>query len=104
MVTTIIAFIAWLVLPIPVGILSRKVHEAGHVVMTIHCNFCDRSEHEVSTLVVAPDRTTAICDECVSLCSDIAASRRIERSMKRSVVSSSEETHGQPPSATEERA
>jgi ATP-dependent protease Clp ATPase subunit len=72
--------------------------------MTLHCNFCDRSQHEVSSLVVAPDRTTAICDECVSLCSDIAASKRIERSMKGSILSSSEESHGRPPAATEEIA
>ena len=36
---------------------------------TLHCNFCGKSQHEVKRLIAGPD--VYICDECISLCSDI---------------------------------
>ena len=40
--------------------------------MTFHCSFCEKSQHEVRTLIVGPpapnkkDHHTGICDECSS--------------------------------------
>lgn len=37
--------------------------------MTLYCNFCWKSEHEVRKLVAGPDRKEpcCICDECIWL-------------------------------------
>jgi ATP-dependent Clp protease ATP-binding subunit ClpX len=37
--------------------------------LTIHCNFCGKSRNEVTKLIIAND--AGICDECISLCSNI---------------------------------
>lgn len=37
--------------------------------LTIHCNFCGKSRGEVTKLIIAND--AGICDECISLCSNI---------------------------------
>lgn len=37
--------------------------------LTIHCNFCGKSRGEVNKLIIAND--AGICDECISLCSNI---------------------------------
>ena len=36
---------------------------------TLHCSFCGKSQHEVKKLIAGPN--AFICDECVSLCTDI---------------------------------
>jgi hypothetical protein len=36
---------------------------------TLHCSFCDKSQHEVRKLIAGP--FVYICDECVELCVDI---------------------------------
>lgn len=37
--------------------------------LTMHCNFCGKSRSEVTKLIIAND--AGICDECISLCSNI---------------------------------
>lgn len=37
--------------------------------LTMHCNFCGKSRGEVTKLIIAND--AGICDECISLCSNI---------------------------------
>ncbi|TAN27812.1 MAG: ATP-dependent Clp protease ATP-binding subunit ClpX [Castellaniella sp.] len=36
---------------------------------TLHCSFCNKSQHEVHKLIAGP--SVFICDECISLCNDI---------------------------------
>ena len=36
---------------------------------TLHCSFCNKSQHEVKKLIAGP--SVYICDECVGLCTDI---------------------------------
>lgn len=38
-------------------------------ILTVHCNFCGKSRSEVTKLIIAND--AGICDECISLCSNI---------------------------------
>lgn len=45
---------------------------------TLHCSFCDKTQHEVQTLVAGPD-FTFICDECIDIASDIIQQKRFER-------------------------
>jgi ATP-dependent protease Clp ATPase subunit len=37
---------------------------------TVYCNFCGKSQHEVSRIIAGPN--VFICNECVDLCQDIA--------------------------------
>lgn len=36
---------------------------------TLHCSFCNKSQHEVKKIIAGP--TVFICDECIKLCVDI---------------------------------
>ena len=36
---------------------------------TLHCSFCNKSQHEVRKLIAGP--SVFICDECIDLCNDI---------------------------------
>lgn len=36
---------------------------------TLYCSFCGKNQHEVTKLIAGP--TVFICNQCVSLCSDI---------------------------------
>jgi hypothetical protein len=36
---------------------------------TLHCSFCDKSQHDVRKLTAGP--SVFICDECAELCTDI---------------------------------
>jgi len=36
---------------------------------TLHCSFCNKSQHEVHKLIAGP--SVFICDECINLCNDI---------------------------------
>lgn len=39
---------------------------------SLHCSFCDKSQHEVEKLIVGGQGgTVRICNECVELCNDI---------------------------------
>ncbi|MGB9724305.1 MAG: ATP-dependent Clp protease ATP-binding subunit ClpX [Chloroflexia bacterium] len=42
------------------------------------CSFCDKSQEEVERLIAGP-RGVFICDECVSLCSEIIAEERAQK-------------------------
>jgi hypothetical protein len=35
----------------------------------IHCSFCDKSQHEVQTVIAGPN--VYICNGCVAVCNDI---------------------------------
>ena len=37
--------------------------------LQVHCNFCSKNREEVDKLIVAND--AGICNECISLCSNI---------------------------------
>ena len=50
---------------------ARREHEDGPAEPPLRCSFCDRTEHEVSKLIAAPN--VSICDECVEICNDILA-------------------------------
>ncbi|RED11359.1 ATP-dependent Clp protease ATP-binding subunit ClpX [Pontivivens insulae] len=50
---------------------------------TLYCSFCGKSQHEVRKLIAGP--TVFICDECVSLCTDI-----IREETKSGLVKSSD--------------
>lgn len=41
----------------------------------LHCSFCGKPQHEVAKLIAGP--FVFICDECVAMCNDIIAGRRI---------------------------
>ncbi len=43
--------------------------EKGEGKNTLYCSFCGKSQHEVRKLIAGP--TVFICDECVSLCTEI---------------------------------
>lgn len=62
--------------------VGEPPNEAEHLVATLvaraggtavapamHCSFCGKSQREVRKLIAGP--SVYICDECVSLCSDI---------------------------------
>lgn len=40
---------------------------------TLHCSFCDKSQHDVKKLIAGP--TVFICDECVLLCVGVCLGR-----------------------------
>lgn len=42
---------------------------------TLYCSFCGKSQHEVKRLIAGPD--VYICDECISLCSDMMKDEKI---------------------------
>ncbi|GID27655.1 ClpX C4-type zinc finger protein [Paractinoplanes brasiliensis] len=49
--------------------------------MTVHalemrCSFCGKKQEEVAQLIAGPG--PAICDECVHLCNDVLAGKRLE--------------------------
>ena len=35
----------------------------------IYCSFCDKSQHEVQTVIAGPN--VNICNDCVAVCNDI---------------------------------
>jgi ATP-dependent protease Clp ATPase subunit len=35
----------------------------------IYCSFCDKSQHEVQTIIAGPN--VRICNDCVTVCNDI---------------------------------
>jgi ATP-dependent protease Clp ATPase subunit len=35
----------------------------------IYCSFCDKSQHEVQTVIAGPN--VYICNDCVAICNDI---------------------------------
>lgn len=37
--------------------------------VTLYCGFCEKSQHEVATLIAGPK--VHICNECVGLCAEI---------------------------------
>ena len=43
---------------------------------TLYCSFCGKSQHEVKRLIAGPD--VYICDECISLCSDMMREEAFE--------------------------
>ena len=47
---------------------------------TLYCSFCGKSQHEVKKLIAGPN--VFICDECISLCSDIMTEEHQENTAK----------------------
>ena len=47
----------------------------GEISRIIYCSFCGKEQREVFLLIAGP--TVLICDECVSLCSQIVVEKRI---------------------------
>ena len=43
---------------------------------TLYCSFCGKSQHEVKKLIAGPN--AFICDECVSLCTDIITEEHLK--------------------------
>lgn len=41
---------------------------------TLYCSFCDKSQHDVLTLIAG--RRVFICDECVDVCAKVVFDRR----------------------------
>ena len=50
--------------------------------MTLHCSFCEKSQHEVAKLV-AGNHNVCICDECIPLCMDILTKDGMTRYVER---------------------
>ena len=50
------------------------------MIMTIHCNFCNKSQHELKAIVVNKNGN-AICDKCVDLCIETLADK--EKQLQR---------------------
>lgn len=51
---------------------------------TIYCNFCGKSQHEVSKIIAGP--CVFICNECVELCADICDNARAENIAKKLIT------------------
>ncbi|ACS41619.1 Hypothetical protein MexAM1_META1p3936 [Methylorubrum extorquens AM1] len=49
---------------------------------TLHCSFCDKSQHEVRRLILGP-KPLAICDECTDLCAKIVAEAGAEEAITK---------------------
>ena len=47
---------------------------------TLYCSFCGKSQHEVKKLIAGPN--VFICDECISLCTDIITEEHQESTVK----------------------
>ena len=47
---------------------------------TLYCSFCGKSQHEVKKLIAGPN--VFICDECISLCTDIITEEHQENAVK----------------------
>jgi ClpX C4-type zinc finger/Glyoxalase superfamily protein len=47
---------------------------------TLHCSFCNKSQHDVRALIAGP--AVFICDECVALCDGIVEDEKIRRLLK----------------------
>ncbi len=47
---------------------------------TLYCSFCGKSQHEVKKLIAGPN--VFICDECISLCTDIITEEHQENTVK----------------------
>ncbi|MGN1079572.1 MAG: ATP-dependent Clp protease ATP-binding subunit ClpX [Alphaproteobacteria bacterium] len=47
---------------------------------TLYCSFCGKSQHEVKKLIAGPN--VFICDECISLCTDIITEEHQESAEK----------------------
>lgn len=44
--------------------------------LEMRCSFCGKKQEEVAQLIAGPG--PAICDECVRLCNDVLAGKRLE--------------------------
>lgn len=49
--------------------MSKNSDSDEHKKDVLYCSFCGKSQHEVYKLIAGP--TVFICDECISLCTDI---------------------------------
>lgn len=49
--------------------MSKNNDSDGNKKEMLYCSFCGKSQHEVYKLIAGP--TVFICDECISLCTDI---------------------------------
>ena len=47
-----------------------------HDDLELRCSFCGKSQEEVAQLIAGPG--PSICDECVHLCNDVLAGKRLE--------------------------
>ena len=54
------------------------------------CSFCNREHADVKKLIAAGKSDVAICDECVEVCNDIVADKKVRQS-------SSDEPIDEPP-------
>jgi len=54
--------------------MQKRVEGGGQY----HCSFCNKGQEEVDRLISGPDGVF-ICDECISLCSEIVAEERTEK-------------------------
>jgi len=50
---------------------------------TYYCSFCGKSQKEVEQLIAGP--SVFICDECIDLCADIVAKKRLATAAAKSV-------------------
>lgn len=57
--------------------------ERGALGGTLHCNFCGKSQKEVTKLIAGPG--VYICDECIDLCNDIIDEDKQKTQTKASV-------------------
>ena len=52
---------------------------APHGKKTLYCSFCEKSQHDVETLIAGPD--VMICSECVGLCDGILVDGRLGKAI-----------------------